>query len=475
MIESTICMPFHSFCRNFNFVNAIVLSDTMKSLYTISLLFFWLLPFAGTSQSVALDPSFAKKGSFYFSNGRYNEVKDVALTPDESLLVLIESGLMDSTRDMDVVVLKLTSKGIPDPNFGKNGKAQFDFHGMDISRAGEFKLLADGKILIAGDGCSKKYPGINLSCLAKILPNGSIDSSFGRNGTAPLRFDEVSYLSSLCVDETRSMYVAGSYVQPVGNHSDVFPIVGKVTNEGKPDSSFGKSGKIWIDFNFEIFSFTGIKHTAGGEISDILVQEDGKILVCGGFIFAYAYEGFVARFLPNGTLDKSFNKKGYLRYDFTPGKLNQVKKMILYDANTLVFGASSQTDFDSDLYFGVLNLTTAALSVTNIDFKSQHELFEDISVDQHEIVLTGRSISPENAPLRQQSNFVAIARIPDIKTPSQYESLIFPLSKVYQNGCMSHAVAKDKIVTAGFQHTADLFVKDVVISRFTKAKTIKKQ
>jgi uncharacterized delta-60 repeat protein len=445
----------------------------MNSAYKFAFAFLFLTSLGGHGQSVVPDNSFGSKGKFYFSNGRYNEVKDIMTGPDESIFVLVESGLLDSLRDMDIVVLKLSSKGIPDPKFGKEGKIQFDFQGMDMSRAGEFTLLPDGKILIAGDGSKNNSPQVNLSCLCRLLPDGSADPAFGNDGTVTLSFGKASYLTSFHISGDQSVFVGGSYLQPVGRHTDIFPITGKMNKHGDPDTSFGRSGKIWIDLNFEIFSFAGIKHTAGGEIMDILVQDDGKILICGGFIFSYSYEGFIARLLPDGRLDRSFNSKGYVRHDFTPGKFNLIRKMILYDANTLIFGASSQTDFDSDFYFGTLDLKDYSLSVTNIDFKNQHEIFEDISLNEQEVILTGRSILPENAPLRHRSDFAAIVRIPDIKKPKNYESLIFPLSKTNQNGSMAHAVTKDRIVIGGFQHTSNVFVKDVIVSRFIRKKISK--
>jgi uncharacterized delta-60 repeat protein len=448
-----------------------VVSIQMNSAFKLTFVLLLLVSLVGQAQSVVPDNSFGKKGNFYFSNGRYNEVKDIAVTADESIFVLVESGLLDSLRNIDIIVFKLSSKGIPDPKFGKEGKVQFDFYGMDISRAAEFTLLADGKILIAGDGAKYDSPQVNLSCLARILPDGSADRTFGNAGTVTLSFGKTSYLTSFYISGDHSVFVAGSYLQPVGRHTDIFPITGKINKNGDSDTSFKRSGKIWIDFNFEIFSFASIKHTAGGEIMDILVQDDGKILICGGFIFSYSYEGFIARLLPDGRLDRSFNSRGYIRHDFTPGKFNLIKKMLLYDDNTLIFGASSQTDFDSDFYFGTLNLNDYSLSVTNIDFKNQHEIFEDISLDDKEVILTGRSILPENAPLRHRSDFAAIVRIPDIKKPKNYESFIFPLSKTNQNGSMAHAVTKDKIVIGGFQHTSIVFVKDVIISRFIKKKT----
>ncbi|HEY8402790.1 MAG TPA: delta-60 repeat domain-containing protein [Cytophagaceae bacterium] len=422
-----------------------------------------------------MDNAFAKKGKYYFSNGKYNEVKDVVIGADESVYVLIETGLLDSVRDMDIIILKLTPQGVPDAQFGEGGIVQFDFHGLYISRAGEMHLQPDGKILVAGDGVKGMFPDINYSCLARLLPDGSPDPDFGNNGTVTVKFDKVSFLTSLAPANDSSVFICGSYNQPVGSHIDVFPVIGKLNKEGVPDTTFRRTGKMWIDFNFQIFSFASVKHTAGGGISDVVVQKDGKILVCGGFIFAYTYEGFIARFLPNGTLDTSFNAKGYFRYDFTPGKYNYIKRVGLYDDHTLVFAAASQTDFDSDFYLGVMNLNDYTFKISHIDFNGQHDILEDMSIMNNEVILCGRSILSQNVPLGHRSNYAAVARVTNIKDPITYETFLYTLSDKDQNGLMAHAGFKDAIVIGGFEHTSNVYMKNVVVSRLLLKKGNKKK
>lgn len=416
------------------------------------------------AQSIKQDHSFAGKGTFRFSNGRYNEVKAVAPSLDKNhFFVLIESLKIDSLRDIDIVILKLSANGKPDPSFGNKGQIAIDFYGMDISRPGEINVLEDGKLLIAGDGASFSNKDINLSCLIKILPNGTVDRSFGKEGTLPIAFGETSYVSSCHLNKDNSVYIGGNFLTPYGNHIDVFPSMGKIFLNGKPDTTFGKTGKIWMDFISGIFSLASTKHTAGGEINDIVLLKDGKILICGGYLFSYTYEGFIARLNPDGTMDKTFNTKGYIRYDFTPGKFNTIQKMLLYDENTVIFGANSHTDFDSDFYFGKLNLTNNKVEVSRLDFKGQHDILEDLSINNGEVILSGRSVLPEHVAKHFRGDFSVVGRMKDIKNPTEFEQVIVPLDKENQNGIMAHAVLDKRIVVAGFVHTSSVYVKDVVV------------
>lgn len=423
------------------------------------------MQFSVVGQSLKQDFSFGNKGKILFSNGRYNEVKDI-VAGDNSFYVLIESSTIDSVKDVDVVILKYTAQGKPDLKFGEKGQLTFDFHGMDISRACELKLLPDGKILIAGDGSRRAVPEVNLSCMIRINSNGTVDRSFGKEGTLAVAFDKASYLSALDINNDTSLYIAGNYLLPYGNHTDVFPVVGKLNMKGALDRNFGKTGKIGIDFENGIFSFASTKHTAGGEIKDVLVLDDGKILICGGYLFEFTYEGFIARLMPDGTIDKSFNSTGYIRYNWSPGKFNAFTHLVSYDSKTILFGATSQIDYDSDFYAGFLNLETAVFSTVKMDSRSQHEMLEDISLYNGKVILSGRSVRPENVGLHHRSDFAAIGVINDIKVLNKYEMMTFSLSKENQNGIMKHVVLGDAIITGGFVHTSNVLVKDVIITCF---------
>jgi uncharacterized delta-60 repeat protein len=421
------------------------------------------------SQSMKQDLSFGNKGIIIFSNGRYNEVKEVVpAIANTHVFVLIESATVDGNRDCDIVIIKLSLEGKLDATFGDDGIVKLDFFGMDISRPAKIQVLKDGKLLIAGDGCNSTVPDKNLSCLIKLLPNGSIDKSFGMEGTLPVQFGSASYVSALHLNKDSSVFIAGNYLMPFGNHIDVFPSMGKIQPNGKIDTTFGKTGKVWMDFYQGVFSLVSTKHTAGGEINDVLVLPNGKILICGGFLFSYTYEGFIARLNADGTLDKSFNNKGYLKYDFTPGKFNVIKKMILLDEHTVLIGANSQTDYDSDFYFGIFTLGDSKLVVSRIDFKGQHDILEDISLDKGEVIMSGRSILPEHVEKRFRSDYCVLAKIKDPKNPKDNDQIVFSLDKENQNGIMAHAVLNKKIIVAGFVHTSNVYVKDVVVSCFKR-------
>jgi uncharacterized delta-60 repeat protein len=429
------------------------------------LLLVCLVHVSAFGQSLIQDPSFGNKGKILFANNRYNEVKDI-VSSDNSFFVLIESGKIDSIKDLDIVVLKYSAQGKPDMKFGKKGQITFDFFGMDFSRASELKILSDGKILIAGDGARKDVPEVNLSCVIRINSNGSIDRTFGKEGTLAIAFDKASFLSAMDVQNDTSIYIAGNYLLPYGNHTDIFPVVGKLNLNGEPDRNFGKTGKIGIDFENGIFSFARNKHSAGGEIKDLLVLNDGKILICGGYLFQFTYEGFVAQLMPDGTLDKSFNATGYIRYNWTPGKFNEFTQLMLYDSKTVLFGARSQIDYDSDFYFGFLNLETAIFSTVKIDSKSQHETLEDMSLHKGRVILSGRTVRPENVGLHHRSDLAALAVINNIKDLNKYEMTTFSFSKENQHGIMRHTVLGDKIIAGGFVYTSEVLVKDVIITCF---------
>jgi uncharacterized delta-60 repeat protein len=93
------------------------------------------------------DPTFASGGVFTkdFDKG-FDTLSALALQPDGKLLVGGET--ITSTNVGDLVVLRLTVTGSPDPSFGNGGFVRYDAGGSEYPNA--IVVQPDGKILVAG-------------------------------------------------------------------------------------------------------------------------------------------------------------------------------------------------------------------------------------------------------------------------------------------------------------------------------------
>ena len=79
----------------------------------------------------------------------------------------------------DLVSLRLTSDGVLDPSYGKDGLVRVDIGGFD-DEARELRVLPDGRILIVGGG---RRSSSDLDGLAMMLSaDGAPDESFAPRG-----------------------------------------------------------------------------------------------------------------------------------------------------------------------------------------------------------------------------------------------------------------------------------------------------
>ncbi len=199
-------------------------------------------------------------------------VLDSAQLSDGSLIGVGESR---EFRQRELTVFRLERSGALDNSFGTTGVFRWSGHGE--SKATSVGLDASGRIIVAG---AQSNP-IGMIVL-RLLPNGVIDESFGQGGvyTGP----PANYL-----DTEVQIAATGSGYRLVTSDCKVIAL----TADGKLDLTFGTAGVVPLK------SASGT--TPGCDA--LAVQPDGQLLVGG---FADAGSGFATRLLPNGVIDTTF-------------------------------------------------------------------------------------------------------------------------------------------------------------------------
>ena len=192
---------------------------------------------------------------------------------------IVLSGFADggASNVSDFAVARLLANGTPDPDFSADGKTTvaFDLGGAtggngDIAYA--LALQRDGRILIAGAAdSSTTTPTQNQDmAIARLLPDGSLDSSFGLGGRATIVFDLAPNGQDvvLAVGEEangRIMLGGAAVLAP----SSIAAAAVRLRATGEPDASFGTLGKRTYDFGQTIPGaqyFDGIAFTADNRI-----------------------------------------------------------------------------------------------------------------------------------------------------------------------------------------------------------------
>jgi uncharacterized delta-60 repeat protein len=154
-------------------------------------------------------------------------------------------------------------------------------------------IQPDGKILLAG----LSFNGTNNEwAITRFNSDGSLDTSFGagtgRFITGFATGDNIA--RSIILQPDGKIVVAGF----TGTLGDEFALL-RLNSNGTPDSSFGGDGILTTTFGSDI-----------DRARSVVVQPDGKILV-GGFASVGSTDCFaIVRYLPDGTLDTTFNSDG---------------------------------------------------------------------------------------------------------------------------------------------------------------------
>ena len=162
------------------------------------------------------------------------------------------------------------ANGSLDRAFGTAGRVTLSFGGNRAAVTG-VAVQRDGKIVVAGyteawaDPFS--FPTASRFALARFLPGGAPDRTFGTGGMVTVSFLGFDQADAVALEPDGSIVVAGS-AQTANAQTSEFALA-RLTNRGALDASFGSHGKV-------LTSFAGSIAATG-----LLVQRDGKIVASG--------------------------------------------------------------------------------------------------------------------------------------------------------------------------------------------------
>lgn len=202
------------------------------------------------------------------------------------------------------VVVRYNNTGTLDSSFDYDGRQTINF--MSDGEIGNSAAIQnDGKIVVAGYTLNRDSNGNDNYdfALTRLTNNGSLDNTFDGDGMLTTDFNSTNdYAASLAIQGDGKIIVVGYLYSLLESEKMV---VVRYDTGGTPDKSFGTDGKIIASFEQGNTSFDAIA-----------VQEDGKIIAAGQTFNGTNNSFAVARYYPNGTLDKSFGNNGRQITDF---------------------------------------------------------------------------------------------------------------------------------------------------------------
>jgi uncharacterized delta-60 repeat protein len=226
----------------------------------------------------------------------------------------------------------LAAGEILDPNFGTNGIVTTNFGGIN-DYTNHVLLQTDGKIIVSG------YYQTSIPFIARYNSNGTIDTSFGTNGSISGTFTG----SQVRIQSDGKLVVAGS---KNGNIS-----VARYNNNGTSlDNTFGTQGVDIIsdDSGFSRYS-----------VSDLAIESNGRIVVVGTESNQGNFtNSVIARFNIDGTLYETDFCGGFLILDKTnfPNNRYNSGQAVAVQSNGKIVVSGGMMDDDANGQISLVRL-----------------------------------------------------------------------------------------------------------------------
>jgi uncharacterized delta-60 repeat protein len=179
-----------------------------------------------------LDPTFGTDGTVKTDFGSFDIAFDVAVAPSGKIVVAGRNG-------NDFALARYNPDGTPDVTFGTDGETTTDFGGSDQAFA--LALDSSGRTVLAGQGAG-------TFGVARYNEDGSLDATFGSGGKVTTTFfDEASAVAFGLVIQPDGKIAVGGGVGG-GTIASSFAVARYVPN-GSLDPSFGANGKVTTTFD----------------------------------------------------------------------------------------------------------------------------------------------------------------------------------------------------------------------------------
>jgi uncharacterized delta-60 repeat protein len=314
------------------------------------------LPVRSVASPGGLDPSFAGDGTVLSTLPERGSWADrIAALPDGGAVVVGISYRNRGDSLNNLVVERYGSDGSLDSSFGRGGIVTTTIPGAYIGDGpGEalegtgaaVSVQPDGRIVVVTTAMLASQDG-EVIVAARYQPDGSRDTSFGRNGV------QLIHGSPTCGLRATDTAVAGDGAIVVAGAAGCLGqsqlIVARLTSQGRLDRSFAGDG-VWTTWTACVGS-------------SIALASDGSIVVAGKAAMHHhcANGMYAARLRGDGTLDARFGRGGRVVVRFRGSNDAAAADVALGREDRIVL-AGSAANYDSN----VDDVTRSALAIARL-------------------------------------------------------------------------------------------------------------
>jgi uncharacterized delta-60 repeat protein len=267
-----------------------------------------------------LDDAFDEDGKKLIPLGPYDDFANSVIIQNDNKIVLTGFSYVGNGYDFSFV--RLNEDGSFDDFFDEDGKLTGHLPALNGNND-KLLQLSLGKLLVLHSG----FDGTTFNrYLVRYLPNGTLDKTYGDNGALVLQ----SY--HFTVQPDGKILATGTSFY----NYRVNVTVTRYNEDGTVDLNFAKNGVASADLGSD------------ANPSDIVLQQDGKILVLGDVYKENQRDVAVIRFNPDGSLDKSFGNYGHQLIDLNNDVAS--KLVIQEDGKLVILGFSYTSDNKYDFF-----------------------------------------------------------------------------------------------------------------------------
>ncbi len=225
----------------------------------------------------------------------------------------------------------ISKDGLVDQDYRDSGQTQYAPTQEDMVIR-QIALDSERRLVLIGSAKVASFNDNRDLFIARLLPSGEPDPSFGENGFRLLgssvdgeNVHDDGY--SLVIDSNNQIFVAGSVFNDMA--------VWKFRSDGSLDLNFGVNGVSLIDGGF------------GTDVAKSIVFDDSGFLIAGNFEeeLTNLSNAAIVRLRSNGSIDTDFASQGYFVFD--SGGDDRVNVMLVDDKKRIVLGGQSQGEDNS--------------------------------------------------------------------------------------------------------------------------------
>ena len=290
-----------------------------------------------------LDGGFGSGGKTFtaLSTG-LDTIHAMVVQDDGKIVVAGETDNESSGSNFAFGLARYTAAGLLDTSFGSGGKIISDLSTENDAAYG-VAVQADGKIVAAGYSNNGDNDDV---ALVRYHANGTLDATFGSGGKVLTNFRSdgsgSEYANAVAIQRDGKIVIAGSNIYGM--------LVFRYRSDGTLDPSFGKGGKVLIDFDHR---FAGANALA--------LRPDGSMVVVGARYNDLDHDVATVSLKANGALDSGFGQGGKSIHSLGDGNDRAFGVAIQADGKVLVAGETETGAGTNDYAMAVMRFLDRAI------------------------------------------------------------------------------------------------------------------